>query len=118
MEISIPDLERAAAAGWRGTEEASLGGWMLRAAAGFTGRANSALAIGDPRMPLAEAAMLGLVPAIIPSPVLKFLAAPTTTSAPVLAWNAISYPPVTAAMAGLVPAFMPCFRFAAPLAEV
>jgi len=56
MEISIPDLERAAAAGWRGTEEASLGGWMLRAAAGFTGRANSALAIGDPRMPLAEAA--------------------------------------------------------------
>jgi hypothetical protein len=55
MEISIPGLERAAASGWRGTEEASLGGWLLRAAGGFTGRANSALAIGDPGMPLAAA---------------------------------------------------------------
>ena len=56
MEISIPDLERAAAGGWRATEEARLGGWLLRAAGGFTGRANSALAIGDPGMPLAAAA--------------------------------------------------------------
>jgi N-acetylglutamate synthase len=55
MEISIPDLERAAAAGWRGTEEASLGSWLLRAADGFTGRANSVLAIGDPGLPLAAA---------------------------------------------------------------
>jgi N-acetylglutamate synthase len=55
MEISIPDLERAAAAGWRGTEEASLGSWLLRAADGFTGRANSALAVGDPGLPLAAA---------------------------------------------------------------
>jgi GNAT superfamily N-acetyltransferase len=55
MEVSIADLERAAAAGWRGMEEASLGGWLLRAADGFTGRANSALAVGDPGMPLAAA---------------------------------------------------------------
>jgi GNAT superfamily N-acetyltransferase len=55
MEISIPDLEHAAAGGWRAPEEARLGGWLLRAAGGFTGRANSALAIGDPGLPLAAA---------------------------------------------------------------
>ena len=56
--ISIDELERAAAPGWRGLEEESLGGWLLRAAAGFTGRANSALAAGDPGLPLAHAAEL------------------------------------------------------------
>jgi ribosomal protein S18 acetylase RimI-like enzyme len=56
--ISIDELERAAAPGWRGLEEEPLGGWLLRAAAGFTGRANSALAAGDPGMPLATAAEL------------------------------------------------------------
>jgi GNAT superfamily N-acetyltransferase len=55
MVISIPDLERTAAAGWRAPEEIPLGGWLLRAADGFTGRANSALAIGDPGLPLAAA---------------------------------------------------------------
>ena len=54
--ISIDELERAAAPGWRGVEEEPLGGWLLRAAEGFTGRANSALAAGDPGMPVAEAA--------------------------------------------------------------
>jgi ribosomal protein S18 acetylase RimI-like enzyme len=54
--ISIDELERAAAPGWRGAEEEPLGGWLLRAAAGFTGRANSALAVGDPGMPVATAA--------------------------------------------------------------
>ncbi len=56
MLISIDDLERAAAPGWRGLEEAHLGDWLLRAAGGFTGRANSALAAGDPGLPLADAA--------------------------------------------------------------
>jgi N-acetylglutamate synthase len=55
MEISIPGLEAAAAGGWRAPEEARLGSWLLRAAGGFTGRANSALAIGDPGPPLAAA---------------------------------------------------------------
>jgi N-acetylglutamate synthase len=55
MAISITDLEEAAARGWRAPEEARIGRWWLRAAAGFTGRANSALAIGDPGMPLAAA---------------------------------------------------------------
>jgi N-acetylglutamate synthase len=53
--ISIFELERAAAGGWRAPEEVPLGDWLLRAAAGFTGRANSALAIGAPGLPLAEA---------------------------------------------------------------
>ena len=52
---TIIDLERMAAAHWRGTEEEWLGGWLLRAAEGFTGRANSVLPLGDPGMPLDEA---------------------------------------------------------------
>jgi len=53
--ISIDDLEPAAAAGWRAVEEDRLGDWLLRAADGFTGRANSALAAGDPGRPTAAA---------------------------------------------------------------
>jgi N-acetylglutamate synthase len=56
VTVSIADLERAAARGWRAPEEAALGRWLLRAADGFTGRANSALAVGDPGLPLAAAA--------------------------------------------------------------
>jgi ribosomal protein S18 acetylase RimI-like enzyme len=52
---TIIDFERTAAAHWRGTEEEWLGDWLLRAAAGFTGRANSALPLGDPGVPLDEA---------------------------------------------------------------
>ena len=48
------ELERVAAAHWRGTEEEWLGEWLLRAADGFTGRANSALPLGDPGRPLDE----------------------------------------------------------------
>jgi N-acetylglutamate synthase len=53
---TITELERMAAAHWRGTEEEWLGDWLLRAAGGFTGRANSALPLGDPGLPL-EAAL-------------------------------------------------------------
>ena len=55
MAVSVEELEAVAALGWRAPEEARLGGWLLRAAAGFTGRANSALAAGDPGLPLAGA---------------------------------------------------------------
>jgi ribosomal protein S18 acetylase RimI-like enzyme len=50
--MDILALERIAAAHWRGTEEEWLGDWLLRAADGFTGRANSVLPLGDPGLPL------------------------------------------------------------------
>jgi len=52
---AIIELERAAAEHWRGTEQERLGEWLLRAAEGFTGRANSALPLGDPGLPLDDA---------------------------------------------------------------
>ncbi|SNS29544.1 Acetyltransferase (GNAT) family protein [Geodermatophilus pulveris] len=53
--LDVTDLERLAARGWRGTEEGRLGDWLLRAGGGFTGRANSALVVGDPGRPLPDA---------------------------------------------------------------
>ena len=54
--IGVGELAAIAAGGWRALETAPLGRWLLRASAGFTNRANSALATGDPGLPLAEAA--------------------------------------------------------------
>ena len=51
----IQDLERAAALHWQAPETERLGEWRLRAADGFTGRANSALPLGDPGFPLPDA---------------------------------------------------------------
>ena len=48
-------LELAAAAGWPAPETDRLGDWLLRAADGWTGRGNSALAVGDPGRPLPAA---------------------------------------------------------------
>ena len=48
-------LEAAAALGWRAAETAELGGWVLRATGGFTGRANSVLPLRAPGMPLDDA---------------------------------------------------------------
>jgi GNAT superfamily N-acetyltransferase len=52
---SPEDLERHALRGWLALHE-PLGEWTLRAGGGFTGRANSALAVGDPGVAVAEAA--------------------------------------------------------------
>lgn len=49
------ELERAAAAGWIADRE-PLGSWLLRSAGGFTNRANSCLAVGDPGLPYDQAA--------------------------------------------------------------
>ncbi|HEX6325746.1 MAG TPA: GNAT family N-acetyltransferase [Jiangellaceae bacterium] len=49
---AVRDLEAAAADGWRATETEWVGGWLLRAAGGFTGRANSCLPLADPGMPI------------------------------------------------------------------
>ncbi|MFC5662408.1 GNAT family N-acetyltransferase [Kitasatospora misakiensis] len=48
-------LRRIAARGWPAVEQEPLGAWTLRASAGFTRRANSVLALGDPGRPLDEA---------------------------------------------------------------
>jgi ribosomal protein S18 acetylase RimI-like enzyme len=52
---SYEELARIAARGWRPVESEWLGEWELRAAAGFTRRANSVLPLGDPGLPLDEA---------------------------------------------------------------
>jgi GNAT superfamily N-acetyltransferase len=52
---SAEELEWAALPGWVALHE-PLGEWTLRAGAGFTGRANSALAVGDPGVALTDAA--------------------------------------------------------------
>ncbi|MFD7404833.1 GNAT family N-acetyltransferase [Streptomyces sp. NPDC059866] len=52
---SYQELVRVAARAWRPVESERLGEWELRAAAGFTRRANSVLPLGDPGMPLDEA---------------------------------------------------------------
>jgi ribosomal protein S18 acetylase RimI-like enzyme len=49
---SYPELARIAARGWQPVESELLGEWELRAASGFTRRANSVLPVGDPGMPL------------------------------------------------------------------
>ena len=55
MDPAISVFERMSAQHWRGIEQARLGDWLLRAAGGFTGRANSALPLGDPGMPAERA---------------------------------------------------------------
>lgn len=55
MTISISGLELVASGCWQAPEQDRLGEWQLRAAEGFTGRANSALAVGDPGLPLDQA---------------------------------------------------------------
>ncbi len=49
------ELQRLAARGWPGLEIGRLGEWELHAGAGFTGRANACLPIGDPGRPPTEA---------------------------------------------------------------
>lgn len=45
------ELSHIAARGWPALETGQLGDWLLRASGGFTRRANSALALGDPGLP-------------------------------------------------------------------
>ncbi|NEB05652.1 GNAT family N-acetyltransferase [Streptomyces sp. SID13726] len=49
---SYEELARIAARGWQPVESERLGDWELRAASGFTRRANSVLPLGDPGLPL------------------------------------------------------------------
>jgi GNAT superfamily N-acetyltransferase len=51
----VTALELAADAAWPAPTTGRLGQWLLRAADGWTGRANSALPVGDPGLPMDEA---------------------------------------------------------------
>lgn len=72
MDAPIADLETLLARTWPGLEQEHLGDWLLRAGGGWTGRANSALAVGDPGLPRDQAldavaawyAARGLVPRV------------------------------------------------------
>ena len=75
--MDVATLQRLTARTWPGLEQDRLGEWELRAAGGFTGRANSALPIGDPGIALHEAmdrvgawyAARGLAPRLqVPAP--------------------------------------------------
>jgi GNAT superfamily N-acetyltransferase len=52
---SFDELAPICARAWQPVESEPLGDWRLRAARGFTRRANSVLPLGDPGMPLDEA---------------------------------------------------------------
>ncbi|MFF5423205.1 MULTISPECIES: GNAT family N-acetyltransferase [unclassified Streptomyces] len=52
---TFAELARATARAWEPPESEPLGEWTLRAAGGFTRRANSVLPLGDPGMPVPEA---------------------------------------------------------------
>jgi N-acetylglutamate synthase len=53
--VDTATLERIASAAWPAPDTGQLGEWTLRAAGGWTGRANSALPTGDPGLPLPDA---------------------------------------------------------------
>ncbi|WP_416968668.1 GNAT family N-acetyltransferase, partial [Streptomyces sp. 4F14] len=53
--VSYEELSRVAARAWLPVESSPLGEWELRAAAGYTRRANSVLPLGDPGVPVDEA---------------------------------------------------------------
>ncbi|MET0235308.1 MAG: GNAT family N-acetyltransferase [Kibdelosporangium sp.] len=52
---AITQLESECAAAWPALVEEPLGDWRMRAAGGFTGRANSTLTLGDPGVAIASA---------------------------------------------------------------
>ncbi|MGW7054963.1 GNAT family N-acetyltransferase [Streptomyces sp. NPDC054887] len=52
---TFEELARVCARAWEPVESEPLGEWRLRAAGGFTRRANSVLPLGDPAMPLGAA---------------------------------------------------------------
>ncbi|MFE2756717.1 GNAT family N-acetyltransferase [Actinosynnema sp. NPDC059335] len=51
----VTELEQRCADAWPALVDRPLGQWRLRAAGGFTGRANSALTTGDPGVPVPDA---------------------------------------------------------------
>ncbi|MEV6816213.1 GNAT family N-acetyltransferase [Micromonospora sp. NPDC051296] len=101
---AVVELELAADEAWPAPTRARLGDWLLRAADGWTGRANSALPVGDPDRPLPSA--LDAVerwyadrgqPALVNTPLP--LAAPVGAELDLRSWG--SRPPVLVQIAPL-----------------
>ena len=90
---AVVALELAANEAWPAPVQARLGSWILRSAENWTGRANSALAVGDPDRPL-EAAIDAVAdwyaergqPALINAPMP--LAAPVNQALDERGWSA------------------------------
>ncbi|MGK5443375.1 GNAT family N-acetyltransferase [Micromonospora sp. URMC 105] len=107
---AVVELELASDEAWPAAVRGRLGDWLLRAAAGWSGRANSALPVGDPDRPLPAA--LDAVerwyaeqgqPAMVNTPLP--LAAPVGAELDARGWG--SRPPVlvqTVALAAVPPA--------------
>jgi GNAT superfamily N-acetyltransferase len=55
LRVDVATAERRALAAWPPVESEELGDWVLRASGGFSARGNSALVLGDPGVPWAEA---------------------------------------------------------------
>jgi ribosomal protein S18 acetylase RimI-like enzyme len=55
QRVSPDELEKLMARGWPAVDRQGLGDWLLRSSSGFTGRASSVLAVGDPSLPLDRA---------------------------------------------------------------
>jgi len=55
MRVSAETAEHRALASWPAGDTEPLGEWLLRAAGGYSGRANSVLAVGDPEVPFTDA---------------------------------------------------------------
>jgi GNAT superfamily N-acetyltransferase len=102
-------LELAANEAWPAPVQAPLGSWILRSGQGWTGRANSALAVGDPDRPL-EAAIDAVVewyaqrgrPALINAPMP--LAAPVNQALDQRGWGAR---PLTLVQTAPLPSALP-----------
>jgi GNAT superfamily N-acetyltransferase len=55
LRVTPESAQRRAAETWPAITTRRLGGWLLRDSEGFSGRGSSALAVGDPGMPVSEA---------------------------------------------------------------
>ena len=55
LRVSADEAEHRALGSWPPVEQAPLGAWVLRASGGWTARANSVLATGDPGLPFPAA---------------------------------------------------------------
>ena len=55
LRVTPEDACRRSNASWPAVHTAPLGGWLLRASGGFTARANSVMATGDPGVPFTDA---------------------------------------------------------------